>query len=584
MSELAFNYQGQRFALPADAAWWRVRKLRDGQRGQLDVVKVGGVPLMVPIDISHDDFCAAVQHEGRYRLDALNADQMPIDAQSAYTAVVSREGASVTETPARQMPATVTAPFGTWPALPMPPAMTGAEYLLGEALRAQAHAFTTIAQAMASGMAAHSVGASQMMQAAAALVTADGTRTHPRRATAEQYVAMPVAPASFMASAPASAPRNAAPSALADADDDSDDLGPDDLATAPATDSGPQDEADILIDKLGKVMTAIGPAVPHLVTLVRGYPSTGVDGLRNATPPVTEDEPAGASDGDETDQEPSRITPAMTTHMICIQRELRDDGPLFREVLSRMDRDARRGFVARLCQLDIDDAVDAATTHLAAVKARITRRARTVHEEQSNGIAGAGCEPDGYTSSDAATTRSADDSQQDQDTYAAGHGDDDDEVRDLSEHQHAQPDATANVAEMLVLATHDDAGRALLHEDAGAVMDAAGFQAIAPSIDRPADSRMEGRDVSDGIAPPHRPPHRSKARVTTTARLPAADPDVHMRQIAQHLSLTEMLQARSLAGTLTPADRAAWTARLIAMSPIEAATVIRAELARRAER
>lgn len=89
MSELAFNYQGERFIPPGEAAHWRVRRILDGQRGQLDVVRdVDGVPLIVPIEISHDEFRAAVgDQDGRYRLDALNAEKMPVDVPAAYVTV-----------------------------------------------------------------------------------------------------------------------------------------------------------------------------------------------------------------------------------------------------------------------------------------------------------------------------------------------------------------------------------------------------------------------------------------------------------------------------------------------------------------
>jgi len=43
MSELAFNYRGERFAPPDDAEFWRVRRFRAGQRGTLEVLQTRGL-------------------------------------------------------------------------------------------------------------------------------------------------------------------------------------------------------------------------------------------------------------------------------------------------------------------------------------------------------------------------------------------------------------------------------------------------------------------------------------------------------------------------------------------------------------
>jgi hypothetical protein len=168
MSALACNYSGEPFPLPADAAWWRVRRFRPGVRGRLDVVRDdSGQPLCLPVTADFAAFRAAVAGApGRYRLDALDTGKMPMpDCDAAYATIEDASGlrnaggdldddddrpmpASVIAAPVSAMGATVTAPFGTWPALPMPGQMTAAEYLLGEALRGQVMSMKILADAL----------------------------------------------------------------------------------------------------------------------------------------------------------------------------------------------------------------------------------------------------------------------------------------------------------------------------------------------------------------------------------------------------------------------------------------------------
>ncbi|MBZ0238287.1 MAG: hypothetical protein K8M05_38605, partial [Deltaproteobacteria bacterium] len=168
MSELAFNYKNRRFTPKSDAVSWLVERLRDGQRGQLDaVMNDEGAPLTAPIATTpRSAFRALVKNQpGRYRLTQLDGDMMPIeDAETAYVTVPPVESPRVIDddgeaepvvyddgpaahratapapayrnaAPAQSVPATITAPFGTWPALPIPTALSGTEYLLAEALR-----------------------------------------------------------------------------------------------------------------------------------------------------------------------------------------------------------------------------------------------------------------------------------------------------------------------------------------------------------------------------------------------------------------------------------------------------------------
>jgi hypothetical protein len=80
------------------------------------------------------------------------------------------------------------------------------------------------------------------------------------------------------------------------------------------------------------------------------------------------------------------------------------------------------------------------------------------------------------------------------------------------------------------------------------------------------------------------------ALATTTATATEAPrpvtPDVtaHMKRIAKHLKFTEILQAQQLINSTSIAERNAWIERLMALDPIEAVAMVRAELARRASR
>ncbi len=90
MSNLSFNYKGEPFTPPREATNWRVRRLRDGQRGQLDVVRdPAGMPLILPIASAFEAFRDAVGHAaGRYRLDMVDDQNQAIDGESAYVTVV----------------------------------------------------------------------------------------------------------------------------------------------------------------------------------------------------------------------------------------------------------------------------------------------------------------------------------------------------------------------------------------------------------------------------------------------------------------------------------------------------------------
>ncbi len=82
MSDLAFNVNGEPFEAPANAAGWRVRRLK--QKGAPEVVYGrDGLPLVLPVDADLDDLRNEAGTAGRYRLDPVDENHKPIANASA---------------------------------------------------------------------------------------------------------------------------------------------------------------------------------------------------------------------------------------------------------------------------------------------------------------------------------------------------------------------------------------------------------------------------------------------------------------------------------------------------------------------
>jgi hypothetical protein len=73
-SELAFNANGERFAVPDEVTGWRVRRLRGGRGAPELVYARDGGPLVLGIEEGLDELREAVAVSGRHRLDAIDAD------------------------------------------------------------------------------------------------------------------------------------------------------------------------------------------------------------------------------------------------------------------------------------------------------------------------------------------------------------------------------------------------------------------------------------------------------------------------------------------------------------------------------
>jgi len=87
MSDLAFNLNGDPFEVPAHAAGWRVRRMKN--KGAPEVVYGrNGQPLVLPIEADLDDVRAEVPAAGRYRLDPVDETNKPIaNAPAGYVYV-----------------------------------------------------------------------------------------------------------------------------------------------------------------------------------------------------------------------------------------------------------------------------------------------------------------------------------------------------------------------------------------------------------------------------------------------------------------------------------------------------------------
>ena len=510
MAELAFNYKGQRFAPPSDAMFWRVRRVRDDQRGQLDVVSdAEGAPLIVPLHITRDDFRAAVGDQpGRYRLDALDEEKMPLKGVDAAYVMVkppTRPAMDDDRPPPRDLTdfddatharvgactpapaATVTAPFGTWPALPMPGSMTGAEYLLAEAMRGQVQMFQMLTSALSERVAGTATGASQMMGAAAELVrAADGaamTRRPPRLVPAGTHTLSP---------GDESLPRNGAVR-----EEDGDGVGldeiDDDQVEEPTAADGMLGSIMALIDK---VQGVVAPVADVARMVMGGFGDDSA--LRNV---------AGASC-----EVPEVLCPDLThlhtSHMLLVGYELGADGSLFRRLLMAMEPADRTQVIERLCSMPMEEAVALAGAMLARLRMR--RRAS----------ASQGTAPHVHT------------------TYDAVPG-------------QPQPDTHEPSADDESLEQVPDAHGATL--EPRAIVGSADEDAVAAS--------------DNGAAP--------------AAATASVDVMAHLKEIAKHLRMSEVLQSQSLIRSLSPSEREAWIARLGSLAPADAAAVVRAELARR---
>jgi hypothetical protein len=90
MSELAFNINGDPFDVPANAAGWRVRRMK--QKGAPEVVYGrSGLPLVLSIEADLDDVRQETGLPGRYRLDPVDEGNRPIAGAAAGYVYIHNE-------------------------------------------------------------------------------------------------------------------------------------------------------------------------------------------------------------------------------------------------------------------------------------------------------------------------------------------------------------------------------------------------------------------------------------------------------------------------------------------------------------
>lgn len=619
MSELAINYKNRRFQVDTRTRAWLVERLRDGQRGQLDaVVDDDGAPLTPSVDIRRSDFRTLVKGQpGRYRLTQLGADMMPIDgAEHAYAIVPPAEPVRcldesdaepvgfdgvplVAASPlaptglrnAAPSDGMVTAPNGAWPALPMPREMSGVEYLLAEALRGQVvvnlqQGQTNVQQLeRITNVLATSVAAvPALIEAATAkserLETLLGQLLLHKHGVPPSTPPSPPSPTSPSGPTPPAAPppaptfvyampRNAS---FFDETYDDDGQADDDPGDAPIEAKGEEDMLDKINRLVEKVATALAPvaSVAQMVMgagLGRGMFGGGDDSPRNAAVDAPASEPEG-------DNEPAEaaLGHLRTSHVLAISHELgAEDGSIFRTMIRAMEPTDRRMFVDRLCSMPIDEAVPYAAEKVAWMKARIARsRARCADAAPHT------------TYGDVIDVEPAH-INPDQEHDTAQHDADDnladirpDQEDDTTQHDHADDEPTHPDDEEHERHSHLDSLADTNVSDSAEAREDTDTIETGPDVPTPNDDANRS-PMSTALA-------TTAATASEVPRQVTPDVTAHMKRIAKHLKFTEILQAQQLINNTSIAERNAWIERLMALDPHEAATVVRAELARRAGR
>ncbi len=565
MSELAFTKMGQRFTPSEAAVWWGVHELLEN-RGVKTLYDRSGAPLRIPIAADSNDLRAAVDDRpGRFRLTQLDADLSPIaDAARAYARLPQqRDEEEDDDAPApaappaigapalrnaaavATQPTTVTAPFGTWPALPMPVSMVGTEYLVGEALRGQMHMqmvqierltelVAATVTAHASVVNANSAGAAHMMNAAAELLRAADGAAMPRR---DPPPAPPPPPAAPPPPFVGPMPRN---SVFADDgyddgedDDDEDDEDDDDDIDAP---SAPTEED--FFSKVSTLVTKVGEALAPVASVAQMVMGAGIGGMFSGG--------GGDAPRNAADSAPSIAPPELTTeendgghlrvsHVIAVSHELgAEDGALFRRGIRAMEPADRRMLVDRLCEMRLEEAARFAARQVARLKDRLA------------------------------------------------HACTDDLPPDDLEHGTDEDDDCCHEAVEQADALHPDQEH-----------DPTQHHNPTPTTphEREPEDELEDEcpDEAATVAPPA-PSSAAPDRSTMPIANPSAEAPLpvtpaitaHMKLICQHLKFTEILQAQGLINSTSIAERNGWITRLMALEPAQAATIVRAELARRA--
>ncbi|MBE7448602.1 MAG: hypothetical protein HS111_06880 [Kofleriaceae bacterium] len=647
MSELAFTKTGQRFVPPQEATRWLVTLLCDN-RGTKTLYDERGAPLSIPMEATRADLRAAVKDRpGRYRLTATDANGVPIpevpraivpipdtepdeddardDGEDTAGEVAAptrfRNAAAVAATaPRAWQGATVTSPIGTWPALPVPVSLAGAEYLVGEALRGQFHVQTVqhtakteqlercldvlaqMAMAQANVINANAAGVAQMMSAAADLLRSSDasgmTRREPPPAPPPP-AAPPPAPPTPPAPPPAffyAMPRNAA----------YDDAGvEDDVEEESAEPAEPTPEEDFFsktTELVTKAATALAPVaeIARMVTGAGGLGGLagmfgggagGGDAPRNAAP----DGADGADGADGTaDVEAEAAAPdgvpahLRTSHVIAILYGLGPkDGPLFRQYLKLMEPEERQLLTTHLCAMPLEEAEAFAAEKAAWFEERLAHaraaraRKRAVIDIESHEVASvesSDVAPDGpCDAADAADTRGDDFAQEEPETQPETHDPDPDPLAPTHHQEDAttQHTPTPNVSTQPTNTTEDADLTRTSQPQPDAAPASSTMPTSAPAVPTTATAPQALTPAAPAPTPQAAPPAPREIVVT-----PAMD--YHLKQIGLRLHPREVLQVQALMKQFSVVEHNAWITRLMQLDPERGSLDLRDELARRA--
>lgn len=165
-SELAFNKDGEPFAVPETVTGWRVRRLRGGRGAPELVYGPDGSPLTLDINAGMDELRDAVDTSGRYRLDAIDDD-----------------GKAVANVTPSYVHVAATPPNSSMPEPALPPHLNSTDHAIRELVRANCELVRTNSEL------AKSVATQQpdLMKAAAEILRAADGAGLPRREPAAEW-------------------------------------------------------------------------------------------------------------------------------------------------------------------------------------------------------------------------------------------------------------------------------------------------------------------------------------------------------------------------------------------------------------
>jgi hypothetical protein len=354
VSDLANNIQGEHFTLPATAAYWRVRRLKEGRGAPEVVFGPDGGPLLVAVEIDFEAFRAAVDHlPGRYRLDALDETRRPIEGiPAAYVAVpVPTRTGRVQAEPVVEVQAApaAAAPVPT-PAAPF--AIGPHDALLAEVIRGQNQLVALMTERF-----------SGFMVSAADLV----------RAIPHHVLTSMTAPA---APPPTPAPPAAPPAGDPVGPRNSGSYDPAELEPDPGQgDEPPNIEAAPPTSGVAATMTAVNNIVGEVMPVVKLFMAhrMGKAGTspRNAAPSAPE--PVAAPVAPMAEPEPAcgPLSLAEVRHLDAIDAALHPgEARRHQLVADDLSPRARRDWFDALCALDVDDAVALIRRHITRAQRR----------------------------------------------------------------------------------------------------------------------------------------------------------------------------------------------------------------------